>query len=145
MFAASIMGPSGPVSEADGSVDVCVNVTNANNIPNGGVEIKVVVATAQSTATCKHSETHTTKHNLNHSNLCFHTSSADDYELQEQPLTFTPGITSRCVPIRLVQDNLVEGNVPETMLVRIFVTDQLIQTDEQSDIVTIMIEDSDSK
>ena len=80
--------------------------------------------------------------------MSFHTSSADDYELQEQLLTFMPGMTSQCVTIRLVQDNLVEGSIPETIIVRVVRGDDgIIQTDQlsSSDIVTIFIQDSDSK
>ena len=48
-IAATIMGPSGTVSEADGEVDVCVNVTNASNIPDGGAEVEVIVSTGTAT------------------------------------------------------------------------------------------------
>ena len=39
----------GPVSESEGSVEVCVNVTNANNIPAEGAELIVFVAENQGT------------------------------------------------------------------------------------------------
>ena len=42
LITATIRGPS-LVSEADGSVDVCVNVTNANDIPPEGAEIEILV------------------------------------------------------------------------------------------------------
>ena len=45
---ATIRGPDPQtISEAIGSVDVCVNVTNAALIPDGGAEIQVFVVLNQ--------------------------------------------------------------------------------------------------
>lgn len=53
-------------------------------------------------------------------------------------------MTTGCVSITLVQDNLVERT--ETMLVRmISTTPQLIMTNSQADFLTVSIEDSDSE
>ena len=43
-LAASLVGPSGLVSEGDGEVRVCVTVINSNNIPIGGANIEVFVS-----------------------------------------------------------------------------------------------------
>lgn len=44
LHTALLLSPPGPVSEASGSVTVCVNVTNADSIPNGGATIEVFTA-----------------------------------------------------------------------------------------------------
>ena len=59
----------------------------------------------------------------------------------EQTMLFTNETASQCVQFELIQDNLVE--IEETMLFR--VTSQDIGTDSDQDLVTIAIEDSDSK
>ena len=59
----------------------------------------------------------------------------------EQTMLFTNETASQCVQFELIQDNLVE--IEESMLFR--VTSQDIGTDSARDLVTIAIEDSDSK
>ena len=52
-------------------------------------------------------------------------------------------MTTQCVSIILVQDNLVESK--ETMLVRMISTDSKLITTTSPDILTVIIDDSDSK
>ena len=59
----------------------------------------------------------------------------------QQTMVFTNETASQCVQFELIQDNLVE--VEETML--FIVASQNIGTNSNADLVTIAIEDSDSK
>ena len=59
----------------------------------------------------------------------------------QQTMVFTNETASQCVQFELIQDNLVE--VEETMQFRVTSLD--IGTDSNADLVTIAIEDSDSK
>lgn len=45
-----IVTQAGTVREVDGRVEICVNVTNANNIPTEGAEITVSVLTGLATS-----------------------------------------------------------------------------------------------
>ena len=59
----------------------------------------------------------------------------------EQTRLFTNETASQCVQFELIQDNLVEND--ESMLFRIISQD--IETASDSDLVTLTIEDFDSK
>lgn len=146
------MTPQSPVSEGIGSVSVCVNVTNADSIPNGGVTIEVSTTTLGSNpATRKKLYMVLCIHSC--STVCdstdrlgFPCSSANvDYRLEQEVLTFMPGTTLNCTSISLIDDDLVEGNTPEDIFVRIQSPDQqLITINTDSDIAIISIEDNDS-
>ena len=68
----------------------------------------------------------------------------EDYWLQQDIIRFTRDITMGCVTFDLIEDNLVEST--ESLLVRIVSTNgTLIGTNAMADIITVSIEDSDSK
>lgn len=77
--------------------------------------------------------------------LSLNTPANVDYRLDQTNITFMPGTSSNCTTFTLIDDSLVEGNIPETIFVRIQSPDEFISFDTQSDIVSISIEDNDSK
>lgn len=144
------MVPSGPVSEAAGQVYVCVNITDADSIPAGGSEIVVFVSPMAgiNPATRKPHKKHSSACSRQNSVCSFYVilyTAGVDYLLDQQNLTFTPGTASNCTSFTLIQDDLVEGNVPESILVRISNMDGLIEIGINADLGTISIEDDDSK
>ena len=74
-------------------------------------------------------------------NKIFYT--GEDYRLEQSIIRFTRDTTTQCVSIILVQDNLVESR--ETVLVRMTSTDSKLITTTSPDILTVIIDDSDSK
>ena len=67
----------------------------------------------------------------------------DDYRLEQSIIRFTRETTTGCVSITLIQDNLVE--MTEAMLVRMSSTNLELITTNSLDILTVIIEDSDSE
>lgn len=67
----------------------------------------------------------------------------EDYRLEQSIVTFTRERTSRCISITLIQDGLVEST--EAMLVRITAVSSQFITTIEPDILTVIIEDSDSE
>ena len=135
------------MNEASGSVSVCVNVTNADSIPNGGATIEVFTApVGLNQATCKE---HCARLKWMIYLLILLLSSkflaGIDYFLNHPNLTFMSGTSQNCTSFTLIDDMLVEGNTPETIVVRIRSLDELISIDTNSDIVSISIKDNDSK
>lgn len=74
-------------------------------------------------------------------NKIFYT--GEDYRLEQSIIRFTRDTTTQCVSIILVQDNLVESR--ETVLVRMTSIDSKLITTTSPDILTVIIDDSDSK
>ena len=66
-----------------------------------------------------------------------------DYRLEQSVIRFTRNMITGCTSIILIQDNLVEST--EAMLVRMSSTNPELITTSSPDILTVIIEDSDSK
>ena len=131
---------TGPITtrEADGLLELCVSVINGNNITDIGAAIRVLVVDQ------------TTESNAPSSILIIYFDVGlnsffigEDYRLEQNIVTFTRERTSGCISITLIQDGLVEST--EAMLVRITAVSPQFITTIEPDILTVIIEDSDSE